>query len=286
MRASSLSSSLFPLAPTPVVTALPHEVLALAAKLLADGNACAMATVLSRAGSTPATPGQKLLLSDTGFAAGTVGGGALEKQVLAALRALIEAGSAARLQQFRLGPELGMCCGGQVEIMMEPLVSLTPCYLVGAGHVARALAPILVQAGFAVQVTDAREEWAHPVVVGSEQLNVGLGEFDELGKDVPRTAAVLVMSHDHQLDSAVLEWALRERFALVGGVGSRAKAERSKQRLLHKGFSKDDVARIRMPFGIDIGARSPGEIAVSMAAELVAWKRLHQKASLPATDPP
>jgi xanthine dehydrogenase accessory factor len=260
-----------------VSRALPHEVLALAAAELARGVSCAMATVTKRSGSTPATPGQKLLLTEAGIAAGTVGGGALEQQVLRALQALLDAPGPARIVEFRLGPELGMCCGGQVEIMIEPLVSLVPCYLVGAGHVARALGPILSQAGFMVRVSDTREAWAHPIPTSEGALPVELGEFDEVGKDLPRAAAVLVMSHDHQLDQAVLEWALREKFALVGGVGSRAKAERSRQRLLHKGFAAEDMGRIRMPFGVDIGARSPGEIAVSIAAELIAWKRQKAK---------
>ena len=85
-------------------------------------------------------------------------------------------------------------------------------------------------------------------------------------------AAVLVMTHDHGLDQDIVEWALRQGFAFVGGVGSRAKAAKTRQRLEAKGFVSADVARVRMPLGLDIEARSPAEIAVAIAGELVQWR--------------
>ena len=88
----------------------------------------------------------------------------------------------------------------------------------------------------------------------------------------PERAAILVMTHDHTLDQDVIEWALRRGAAFVGGVGSRAKAARTRQRLQAKGFSPEDIERVRMPLGVDIGARTPGEIAVSIAGELVQWR--------------
>ena len=99
------------------------------------------------------------------------------------------------------------------------------------------------------------------------------GTFAALSDRVATRGAVLVMTHDHQLDQDAIEWALRAVDALVGGVGSRAKALRTRARLEAKGFAPEDVARARMPLGVDIGARLPDEIAVSIAAELVAWAR-------------
>ena len=88
------------------------------------------------------------------------------------------------------------------------------------------------------------------------------------------------MTHDHQLDQAVIEWALGHGFGFVGGVGSRAKAARTRARLEAKGVGEADIARVRMPLGVDIGARSPAEIGVAIAAELVAWRagRLERRA--------
>jgi xanthine dehydrogenase accessory factor len=104
------------------------------------------------------------------------------------------------------------------------------------------------------------------------------GEFDEATRDFDARGVCLVMTHDHLLDQRAIEWALSRGFAFVGGVGSRAKAERTRQRLEAKGFSEADRARVRMPIGVDIGARLPDEIAVSIAAEMVAWRKTPKKA--------
>jgi xanthine dehydrogenase accessory factor len=104
-----------------------------------------------------------------------------------------------------------------------------------------------------------------------------VGDYDDVGRDLPGRAAVLVMTHDHALDQEVIEWALRRGFAFVGGVGSRAKAKRTHDRLEAKGFPEADRARVRMPMGLGIGARLPDEIAVSIAAEMVQWRRAPHK---------
>jgi xanthine dehydrogenase accessory factor len=98
-----------------------------------------------------------------------------------------------------------------------------------------------------------------------------VGDYDDI--EIPKEAAVLVMTHDHALDQEAIEWALKRGFAFVGGVGSRAKAKRTQDRLEAKGFSEADRARVRMPLGLGIGARLPDEIAVSIAAEMVQWRR-------------
>lgn len=256
----------------------PHEVLDVAAKKGREGVAGVMATVLARHGSAPATPGQKLYVASDGTCLGTVGGGAIEREVLgalgvalASLRAGGDAESLFATKSFRLGAELGMCCGGGVEVLIEPVVGLVPCLVVGGGHVATATAPLLARVGFAVTVVDARDAWGEEGRIPGVRCVVG--EFDEVGRDFPKGAAVLVMTHDHALDQRVVEWALKRRFAYVGGVGSRAKAKRTRDRLEAKGFSSEDRERVRMPIGVHVGARLPDEIAVAIAAELVAWRR-------------
>ena len=245
------------------------------ARCLQRSAAVAVATVVARHGSAPATPGQKLLLASDGECAGTVGGGALEGAVLRALAARLDtlaAGDAPpEVLTFRLGASLGMCCGGAVEVLVEPFAAALPVGVVGAGHVASALAPMLARAGFAVTVADEREAWADPTRL--PDVAVLAGTHAALGTRVARRGAVLVMTHDHQLDQEAIAWALREGYAFVGGVGSRAKAVRTRQRLDARGFAAGDIARVRMPLGVDIGARLPDEIAVSIAAELIAWRR-------------
>ncbi len=237
---------------------------------LRRGVALVVATVVARHGSAPATPGQKLLLVADGECAGTVGGGALERAVLRAMGARMGDASPALLT-FTLGASLGMCCGGRVEVLVEPMAVARPVGIVGAGHVATAVAPLLARVGFAVTVVDEREAWTDAARL--PDLALVAGSYAALRGHVATRGALLVMTHDHQLDQDAIEWALREGYAFVGGVGSRAKALRTRARLEAKGFAAEDVARVRMPLGVDIGARLPDEIAVSIAAELVAWAR-------------
>jgi xanthine dehydrogenase accessory factor len=258
-------------------TAPVHEVLRIASDAMARGETVAMATVLRRSGSTPATPGQKLLwLYQQDRAIGTVGGGALELRVLADLRDLLIVGGN-RLKTYKLGPELGMCCGGQVELLLEVAEGQMPCLIVGAGHVGRALAPVLAATNFLVRVCDSRADWAKPIETPSGVIQVEHREHDEKIEGSENGAldrgVLLVMTHDHNLDASVVEWGLRGQFTFIGGVGSRAKHARLLQRLEAKGI----VPRlpIRMPVGLPIGARSPAEIAIAIAAELVAYRAKH-----------
>lgn len=248
------------------------KVLEVAAKKASEGRLGAMATVLARHGSAPSTPGQKLYVCEDGTSVGTVGGGAVEREVLAALGTyLVEAPPGHAVRELSLGAELGMCCGGRVEILFEPIAGLVPCLVVGGGHVATATAPLLAKLGFAVTVVDERDAWGEEGRIPGVRTLVGA--FDELGATLPSRGIFLVMTHDHQKDQRAIEWALGQRYAFVGGVGSRAKAVRTRQRLLHRGFSEAQADRVRMPVGIDIGARLPDEIAVSIAAELVRFRR-------------
>ena len=240
-----------------------------------------IATVIARHGSAPGSPGQKLYLGDDGVAFGTVGGGALEKSVIRELADRLESREHG-MKTFKLGAELGMCCGGQIDLVFEPIAARTPCLLVGGGHVARATAPLLVRAGFAVTVIDARAAWGNERPL--ENVTVLTGEYDDL--DLPQETIVLVMTHDHGLDQRAIEWALRKGFAFVGGIGSRAKAKRTQDRLEHKGFPEADRSRVRMPLGIDIGARLPDEIAISVAAELIQFSKSREKAARGARELP
>ena len=249
-------------------------VLELAAANARRGVQGAIATVMARHGSAPGTPGQKLYAGADGSCIGTVGGGAMEREVIAALDAMLSFTDVApthHVRSFRLGAELGMCCGGSIDLMLEPLEALTACLIIGGGHVATATAPLLARVGFAVTVSDERQAWAEEGrLVGVRSV---VGEFDDIGKEIPTSGAVLVMTHDHSLDQKAIEWALSKGFAYVGGIGSRAKAQRTKDRLEAKGFSLEDRTRVRMPIGAAIGARLPDEIAVAIAAEMVAWRK-------------
>jgi len=264
--------------------ATPARVLAFAGERAGRGIGGAMATILERHGSTPSTPGQKMWVGGDGSCVGTVGGGAVERELLAALSALAkgdpngDAGGRHELRTFKLGAELGMCCGGTVVALIEPIAGLVPCLVVGGGHVATALAPLLARVGFAVTVVDARDAWGREGRIPG--VTCVTGDYDDVGKSLPRSGAFLVMTHDHALDQRAVEWGIRQGFAFVGGVGSRAKAQRTRDRLAAKGFPEADIQRVRMPLGLAIGARLPDELAVSIVAELIAWRHEKRAAAL------
>ncbi len=248
------------------------RVLQRAAECAARGVPGAMATVLERHGSAPATPGQKLWVGADNTCLGTVGGGAIEREVMAELAHMAKTpGSHYAIRTFKLGPELGMCCGGQVVALLEPIAGLVPCLIVGGGHVATATAPLLARVGFHVTIVDEREEWGHEGRI--DGVTSVVGDYEDVGKAIDTSGALLVMTHDHSLDQRAIEWALTRGFAFVGGVGSRAKAQRTRDRLTAKGFAEADVARVQMPLGVSIGARLPEEIAIAIAGALIAWKR-------------
>lgn len=271
-------------------TALGPEVLRAALDALDRGARVVLASVVARHGSAPSSPGQKLAILDDRTAVGTIGGGAVERVVIARmLEALHDPEAAPRLETFRLGASLGMCCGGSVDILVEPIDPAIAVLLVGAGHVGVFTAPLLAATGFRVTLCDGRESAADPARVppmpavhegGSTpmpKVRVLHAEHDdpEVLRGFPAglgRAALLVMTHDHQLDQAVIEWALGRGFGFVGGVGSRAKAARTRGRLEAKGVPAADVERVRMPVGAEIGARSPAEIGVAITAELVSWR--------------
>lgn len=259
-------------------TAPTAEVLRHALASVESGRRVVLATVVQRKGSTPSTPGQKLVLVSATEAVGTIGGGAVELHILRLMAAELTGGSGQpRTETVQLGAALGMCCGGSVEVLIETLEPPASVVLVGAGHIGRALLPLLESLGFRVALCDAREqlEAFGDELVGHERTTF-FEDYEDPGVveliGAVECSAALVMTHDHQLDQDVIEWALTRGFGFVGGVGSRAKAARTRTRLVAKSFPESDTERVRMPLGVDIAARSPAEIAVSIAAELVKWR--------------
>ena len=126
-------------------------------ELLRSGQDGALATVVRASGSTPQTAGARLLLRTDGTSVGTVGGGAIERAVLEALHEA-KRGRKAQLANFDLGRDLGMCCGGSMQVFIEPIHATPRLWIFGAGHVARPTAALARSVGFEVVVVDEREE--------------------------------------------------------------------------------------------------------------------------------
>jgi len=250
--------------------------------VLARGARGALATVVRTSGSTPQQPGARLLLCPDGSAVGTVGGGAVEHAVLQELQEIRRSGQS-KLLSYDLGYDLGMCCGGRMEVFAEPIEATPRLFLLGAGHVAKATAPLARSIGFEVTVVDEREELAteerfpgcriEAVDAGALLRRTELGERDWL----------LIATHDHGLDEEVLELAMKQRPRYIGLVGSRRKVFRILQRIARR-RGELDLERVYAPVGADLGAVGPEEIAVSIVGELIALRHGKPIAHLRAVD--
>lgn len=255
---------------------------------LAAGRPAVLCSIVSAQGSTPRGAGAKMLVLSDGGTVGTIGGGAVEYQ--AALRAgelLAEGRSETRT--YDMGPvgDAGMICGGSVELFFQYIApgdaraleavsreAEDRVLLFGAGHVARALARVLPLAEFAVEVWDERPETVTAEAFpDASALRCGpyQGALEAL-PPVTEEDYVVVMTHGHQADFTVLSQILGTPARYIGCIGSRGKAAAVRERLLAAGFAPEDVARIHSPVGLPIGGKSPGEIAVSVAAQLIACR--------------
>jgi xanthine dehydrogenase accessory factor len=216
--------------------------------------------------------------SDAGAVVGTVGGGAVEHLVRKAALEVITT-LTPRVLEVPLTTTLGMCCGGTMTFFIEALRMRPPCILFGAGHVAQALCVVAHQAGFDVTVVDPRDE-----LRTAERFRDAVGFVDDYDHDdslrsLPWApdAFVVVATHDHAVDQRLAEAVLARHAAhpvrYVAVVGSARKALLTRERCRNKGMADDVIAILRCPAGVDIGAETPEEIAVSIVAEMVQVRR-------------
>ncbi len=248
-------------------------------RLSQRGEPCALCTVVKTVGSTPGKTTMKMLVTRDGRFLGSVGGGCLEAEVLeAALQAMREERS--RTLSFALNerdyPDSGLLCGGSLEIFVEPIVEPL-LYLFGGGHVSGAIAGIASGVGFRVIVCDDREEFArsdrHP-----RAHAVRCDSFRAMAREIApaEDAYVLAVTRGHDQDGEVLralyEGGARPRY--LGMIGSKAKRVQVVDKLLASGVAREFLERVQSPMGLDIGARTHEEIAVSVVAQMIRVRRM------------
>ncbi len=238
------------------------------------GQDAALATVVGRTGSAPQALGAKLLLFRDGRMIGTVGGGAIEAQVLDACHEALRDGQC-RTLQAHLVRDLAMCCGGSMEVFVEYLQPQARLVLIGGGHVAQALAPIAITVGFRVHVIEDREELLeHPAFQAAQRLAYDVDELDGALDDVCEHDFVVITTRDHARDELALAWFLERPHRYLGMIGSKRKVHAILGRIVNKqqqlGRPLPDLRRIHAPIGLALGGRTPAEIAISVVAELIA----------------
>ncbi len=241
---------------------------------LEQGDEAALVTIVRTSGSTPQRVGAKMIVYADGRSLGTIGGGCYESD------ATLKAREALRSRQPRLvkydlrddiAEESGLICGGQMEVYIEPLDPAAHLFIVGAGHVSVHLGRFAAQAGFHVHVLDDRERFAnHERFPDAKEILVDTIP-DALARiDWPANSYVVVVTRGHRYDLEALRAVAGRSFRYVGMIGSRAKVKRVFDELGASGCPADWLDQIHAPIGLDIGAVTPAEIAISIVAQLIA----------------
>ena len=240
------------------------------------GQRAALATIVHTNGSIPSYESSRMLVREDGSIAGTIGGGCVEAEVWAAAKEVMQKESP-RKMVFNLNNEAsydnGLICGGTLEVFVEPILPQPMLYLFGGGHVSMAVAKAASTAGFGIAVVDDRESFANAERFPMAH-EIHTSYQDAFEKIRPTAASYLVIvTRGHKEDMLVLAWAVRTEARYLGMIGSKRKVLSVYKALENDGYKPEEFERVFAPMGLEIGALSPEEIAVSIVAELIAVRR-------------
>jgi xanthine dehydrogenase accessory factor len=242
------------------------------AELQNQGEPCVLVTIIDERGSTPRNAGSKMVVT-AGRIFDTVGGGHLEYKAMQIAREMLTSRiQDTRLERFSLGASLGQCCGGVNVLLFEPMGQPQAQIAVfGAGHVGRALVPLLASLPCRVRWIDSRKQEFPALIPEGVTRIVNEEPVDEI-EQLPKGSYCIVMTHNHQLDLELTAAILtRNDFTYFGLIGSKTKRVKFEHRLRERGFDAALLQRMRCPMGLaEVKGKLPIEIAVSIAAEVIA----------------
>jgi xanthine dehydrogenase accessory factor len=246
-------------------------------RLRKDGRRGAVATIVNVRGSIPSFKTAKMLVRDDGSIVGTIGGGCVEAEVWQAAREVMES-ERPRTLRFDLNQDpkydTGLVCGGTLEIFVEPVLPPADLYIFGAGHVAGSLYKVARIAGFDVTVIDDREAYANRDRFPEAQQVIA-EDFEKAAAQLApnESSYIVIVTRGHRDDMRMLRWAVQTPARYVGMIGSKRKTITIFKELQAEGLPAHLFDRVHAPVGLDIGAITPEEIAVSITAELIAKRR-------------
>lgn len=246
------------------------------------GRRGALATIINVRGSIPSFNTAKMLVRDDGSIVGTIGGGCVEAEVWQAAREVMEQ-EKPRTLTFNLNQDpkfdTGLVCGGTLEVYVEPVLPIPVLYLFGAGHVAYNVSKIARVAGFDVVVVDDRESYANSERFPDAREIVAT-DFDQAAAKITpnETSYLVIVTRGHRDDMRILRWAVQTEARYIGMIGSKRKVISIYKELEKEGLPAHLFEKVMAPIGLEIGAATPEEIAVSIVAEMIACKRNAQSA--------
>jgi len=241
------------------------------------GQKCALATIVEVRGSIPSYESAKLLVREDGSMTGTIGGGCVEADVWTAAREVIKTEKPKHLT-FNLGQDAaydnGLICGGQLDVFVEPVLPVPHAFIFGAGHISKSLSQVATLAGFASVVIDNRETFANRERF-PEAVEVHAAEYEEVFPklSINETSYIVIVTRGHRDDMRVLQLAMATAARYIAMIGSKRKVLNVVRELEKAGMEPGAFQRIHAPMGLDIGAISPEEIAISVTAEMIAVRR-------------
>ncbi len=244
-------------------------------RLKKERQPAALAMVVESEGSSPRKAGAKMLVTLDGCLLGTVGGGKIEADSITAALEVIANGQP-RTLPFSLTEEHGLVCGGRLLVYIEPILQAPQLVTVGAGHIGQTLTKAAREAGFQVTLVDPHPE-------GSDYRNHGFIPADlvcpaqEVFTQLPidRNSFILIATRNHHDDFLVTRNALATEAGYIGLLGSQRKKTALRENLEQVGLPPEAFARVICPVGLDLGAETPEEIAVSIVAQLIQRRRNH-----------
>lgn len=240
---------------------------------ITGGKPFVAATIIQTAGSSPRQTGAKMLVYPDGSIFGTIGGGKFEMLVIDDCLQLFNGSSQNGLKKYTFSAEgddaTGMQCGGEAKVFMEKFGSPKKLFVFGGGHVGRDLVKVCRSMDFSITVVDDRQEILDPYDSGIEKVLSDSG-YKKNFPALDENCYVVIVTRSHECDRSILEQVLQFECAYVGMIGSKRKVSNVFQSMREKGIGEDKLSSVRAPIGLDIGGEGPYEIAISIAAELIA----------------
>jgi len=241
------------------------------------GRSFAFATIVEATGKgTPRKSGAKMVVMADGSSFGTIGGGRHEKTAIEECLKAIKTLSSKLISCDSSGKNERTICGGKFKVFIEPIAGHRTFIQCGAGHIGLPLSVMAKMLGFKIVVIDNRREFANKKrFPHADKIMVGQQAKKLSSVKIQANSAIMIATQDHIFDYGCLKSALKSPAGYIGLIASKVKRSKFFARLLRDGFSKKDLIRIKSPAGIDIGAQTPEEIAVSVSAEIIKHNNHH-----------
>ncbi|MEM2455270.1 MAG: XdhC/CoxI family protein [candidate division WOR-3 bacterium] len=252
---------------------------------LERGLRLALCILVEKRGSGPREPGAKMVVVEDGQTFGTIGGGSFERALIKEALRTIEDGKPRKIifslmeeERERGTVKTGLICGGEVEVFIDVMEPKPKLIIIGAGHVAKPLAKFAIHLGFDIIVVDDNEKLASKERFPMAR-EIITGEYKEIldKVNVSQRDFVVIVYGEPEHDYLALEKMVQKKPFYIGLLGSKTKVNRLLERLREEGVSDEELKPLHAPIGLEIGAQTPEEIAISILAEIIAEKRRAKK---------